>query len=131
MVALSLQLVIAQRLVRVNCESCIVDHELLPNERVWLRQELGDKVDGHRYRRGKGCTHGNGTGFLGRTGVYEVLEMTAPVAEAANHEDIQHFIRVAREQMAGNSLRRHAAQLVAAGTTTVEEAMRVSNLSED
>jgi MSHA biogenesis protein MshE len=131
MVALSLQLVIAQRLVRVNCESCIVDHELLPNERVWLRQELGDKVDGHRYRRGKGCTHCNGTGFLGRTGVYEVLEMTAPVAEAANHEDIQHFIRVAREQMAGNSLRRHAAQLVAAGTTTVEEAMRVSNLSED
>jgi MSHA biogenesis protein MshE len=131
MVALSLQLVIAQRLVRVVCESCAAGHELLPNERVWLRQELGDAVDGHSYKRGKGCTHCNGTGFLGRTGVYEVLEMTAPVAEAANQDDIQQFIRVAREQMGGNTLRRHAAQLVAAGTTTAEEAMRVSNLTED
>ena len=83
MVALSLQLVIAQRLVRVICEGCTTGHDLLPNERVWLRQELGDKVDGHQYKRGKGCTQCNGTGYMGRTGVYEVLEMTAPVAEEA------------------------------------------------
>jgi MSHA biogenesis protein MshE len=98
---------------------------------VWLRQELGDAADGHRYKRGKGCTHCNGTGYLGRTGLYEMLEMAAPVAEAANHDDIQRFIRIAREQMAGATLRRHAAQLVAAGTTTAEEAMRVCNLAED
>ena len=131
MVALSLHMVIAQRLVRVICESCTLDHELLPNEREWLRQELSDKVDGHRYKRGKGCTHCNGTGYLGRTGLYEVLEMTSPVVEAANQDDVQRFMRVAREQMAGNTLRRHAAQLVAAGTTTVVEAMRVSNQFED
>ena len=131
MVALSLHMVIAQRLVRVICESCTQAHELLPNEREWLRQELSDKVDGHAYKHGKGCTHCNGTGYLGRTGIYEALEMTSPVVEAANHDDIQNFIRVAREQMAGKTLRRHAAQLVAAGTTTVEEAMRVSNQFED
>ncbi|MNC87928.1 Type II secretion system protein E [compost metagenome] len=108
-----------------------MDHALLPSEHEWLRQELGDKVDGHRYRRGKGCTHCNGTGYLGRTGIYEVLEMAGPVVEAANENDVRQFIRVAREQMGGNSLRRHAAQLVAAGVTTAEEAMRVSNQFEE
>ena len=131
MVALSLQLVIAQRLVRVICESCATDYKLLPHEHEWLRYELGDKVDQHRYLHGKGCSHCNGTGYMGRTGVYEILEMTNPVVEAANQEDVQHFVRAAREQMGGNTLRRHAAQLVAAGKTTVEEAMRISHQFED
>jgi MSHA biogenesis protein MshE len=130
MVALSLHLVIAQRLVRVICESCAADHELLPNQLEWLREELGGATALH-FKRGKGCTACNGTGYLGRTGVYEMLEMTSPVVEAANREDVQLFIRAAREQMGGETLRRHAAQLAAAGTTTVEEAMRISNQFED
>jgi MSHA biogenesis protein MshE len=129
MVALSLQLVIAQRLVRMVCESCAVPHELLPHEREWLRLELLDPDVGAK--RGKGCSHCNGTGYLGRTGVYEALEMTSPVVAAANQDDVQLFMRVAREQMAGHTLRRHAAQLVAAGTTTVEEAMRISSQFDD
>jgi MSHA biogenesis protein MshE len=60
-----------------------------------------------------------------------MLEMTNPVVEAANHEDIHQFVRSAREQMAGRTLSRHAAQIAAAGRTTVQEAMRVSNQSED
>src|SRR5262245_614093 len=131
MVALSLQLVIAQRLVRMNCESCAVAHELSPAEREWLRLELMDMVDEQRCRRGKGCTHCNGTGYAGRTGVYEMLEMSGPVVEAANQDNIQRFMEVAREHMAGNTLRRHAAQLAVAGTTTVEEAMRISSQLED
>jgi MSHA biogenesis protein MshE len=131
MVALSLQLVIAQRLVRVVCESCAQPYELLPGEREWLRTELRDATDGHRYVRGKGCSHCNGTGFQGRTGVYEMLEMTNPVVEAANSEDVQSFVRAARVQMGGNTLRRHAAQLVAAGRTTPEEGMRISHQADD
>ncbi|MBI3044746.1 MAG: Flp pilus assembly complex ATPase component TadA [Betaproteobacteria bacterium] len=131
MVALSLHMVIAQRLLRVICESCATEHSLLPNEREWLRLELGDGVDGHRYKRGKGCTHCNATGYMGRTGIYEVLEMTAPVVEAANQADVREFMRVARGQIGENTLRRHAAQLVAAGTTSVEEAMRICNQFED
>jgi len=129
MVALSLQLVIAQRLVRMVCESCAAPHELLPHEREWLRLELLDPDVGAK--RGKGCSHCNGTGYLGRTGVYEALEMTAPVIAAANQDDVQLFMRVARDQMAGHTLRRHAAQLVAAGTTTVEEAIRISSQFDD
>jgi MSHA biogenesis protein MshE len=131
MVALSLQLVLAQRLVRVVCESCAEERPLQPAEREWLRLELGADAAGHRYLRGRGCSHCNGTGYLGRTGVYEMLEMTAPVVEAANADDLIAFVRVAREQIAGNTLRRHAARLVAAGRTTAEEAMRISHQTED
>lgn len=131
MVALSLQLVIAQRLVRVICESCAEPYTLLPGEHEYLRSDLGAEVDAHSYRKGRGCSHCNGTGYLGRTGVYEMLEMTRPVVEAANSDEISDFLRAANEQMAGNTLRRHASRLVAAGRTTVEEAMRISNQFED
>jgi len=127
MVALSLQLVIAQRLVRVICESCTEDHQPLPGEHEWLRSELGNEVDNHVYKRGRGCSHCNGTGYLGRTGVYEMLEMTKPVVEAANQEDLQKFMQIARQQLGKHTLRHHAAQLAAAGKTSPEEAMRVSS----
>jgi MSHA biogenesis protein MshE len=131
MVAMSLQLVLAQRLVRVICESCAETCDLLPGEHAWLAQELGSKVDGYRYLKGKGCSHCGGTGYLGRTGVYEMLEMNRPVVEAANQEDPAVFIEVATREIGGHTLRAHAAQLVAAGRTTVDEAMRISSQFED
>ena len=131
MVALSLQMVLAQRLVRVICESCAETYTLLPGEHEWLSQELGSKVDNYRYVKGKGCSHCNGTGYLGRTGVYEMLEMNKPVVEAANQEDPALFIEVATREIAGNTLRAHATQLVIEGRTTVDEAMRISNQFED
>jgi MSHA biogenesis protein MshE len=76
MVGSSLQAVLAQRLVRVICESCTTPYEPTAPEREWLRMELNDKVDKARYFHGKGCSHCNGMGYRGRTGVYELLEMT-------------------------------------------------------
>jgi MSHA biogenesis protein MshE len=131
MVATSVQVVLAQRLVRIICASCSEDYVLKPTEHEWLKAELGDAVDTHRYVHGRGCAHCNGTGYRGRTGVYEMLEMTEAVADAANHHDPAHFMKAAHAQMAGQTLRRHAVALAAAGKTTVAEAMRISNQFED
>lgn len=131
MVAMSLHLVLAQRLVRVVCDSCAREEKPLPGEHEWLRHELGDRVDEFKYRKGAGCSQCNNTGYLGRTGVYEMLEMTRPVVEAANSGDIRLFMDVARKQMSGSSLRRHASALAAQGRTSVEEAMKVSSQTED
>lgn len=131
MVALSLQMVLAQRLVRLICESCTAPYTLLPGEHEWLAQEIGAKVDDHTYFKGKGCSNCNGTGYLGRTGVYEMLEMTKPVVEAANQSDPAKFLEVASREMQGNTLRAHAAQLVVQGKTTVDEALRISNQIDD
>jgi MSHA biogenesis protein MshE len=51
--------------------------------------------------------------------------------EAANRDDIQAFLDAARRQMGGRTLRHHAAQLAAAGRTSIEEAMRITNQFED
>ena len=131
MVALSLQLILAQRLVRVICENCGEPHVPAPHEHEWLRYELGDAVDQQSYRRGRGCAHCGGTGFTGRTGVFEMLEMTNEIVEAINSDDTGAFVQAARRQMAGETLRRDAVRLVVEGKTTIEEAMRISNQFED
>jgi MSHA biogenesis protein MshE len=131
MVGSSLQAVLAQRLVRVICESCSTPYQPSATESEWLRLELGDQVGAGHYFHGKGCSHCNGMGYRGRTGVYELLEMTNAVVDAANHHDAATFIKAAAAQMAGNTLRRHAVQLVVQGRTTVAEAMRISNQFED
>ena len=131
MVALSIQMVLAQRLVRVICENCKEPHELEPHEHEWLRFEIGDQVDSHTYRHGRGCAHCSNTGYQGRQAVYEFLEMTNALVAAANQGDPHEFIRIGREQMAGNTLRRDAVRLVLEGGTTVDEAMRISSQLEE
>ena len=131
MVALSIQMVLAQRLVRVICENCSEPHELAPHEHEWLRYEVGDQVDSKTYRHGRGCAHCSNTGFQGRQAVYEFLEMSNALVEAANQGDPNEFIRIGREQMAGNTLRRDAVRLVLEGRTTVDEAMRISSQFEE
>jgi MSHA biogenesis protein MshE len=53
------------------------------------------------------------------------------LADAANHHDPGHFMKTAHAQMAGHTLRRHVATLVARGKTTAAEAMKISNELED
>ena len=132
MVALSVHMIVAQRLVRVICDNCREAHELTPSEREWLHYELAaDQIDAHTYQQGRGCTHCGNTGFQGRTGVYEFLEMSNEIVEAINHGDPGVFMQAARQQMAGETLRRDAVRAVVAGRTTVSEAMRISNQFED
>jgi len=131
MVSMSLIAVIAQRLVRIICESCPQPHAPTPSERAWLKLELGEAIDQHAFVHGKGCSHCNGTGYQGRVGVYELLEMNNDLVDAANHHDPNHFIKLARQQMAGITLRKSSVQLVVAKRTTIAEAMRISNQFED
>jgi len=131
MVALSLQLVIAQRLVRLVCENCTRPYQPAPNERAWLGSEIGGKAGAQQLAHGAGCTFCAGTGYQGRTGIYEMLEMSNDVVDAINQPDTSVFVRAAREQLGGNTLRHDAIRLVLEGRTTIAEAMRVSNELED
>ena len=131
MVGTSLLGVVAQRLVRTICESCAEKYTPLPYEHEWLKLELGDQVDVHQYMRGRGCQNCNGSGYLGRLGVYELLEMNEQLAEAASHHEPTHFIKFARECLGDETMRRHSVDMVVAGRTSIAEAMRISNQFED
>jgi len=127
MVATSVHAVIAQRLVRLICESC--SEERAPDEQEvrWLESAIGASWTQNKYRRGRGCSHCNGTGYAGRTGVYEMLEMTPDLVRAANRSDPNLFIEAAHGHLEGRTL----LALVRAGRTTVSEAIKVAVQVED
>ena len=130
MVAYSLQAVVAQRLLRVNCESCSKPRQPDPQEVQWLRTVGCDPAAG-RIMAGSGCQHCNSSGYSGRIGIYEMLEMDSELAALANSDDPGHFIAAAEQRMAGNQLEDSAARLAMTGKTTVSEAMRVTAQLED
>ena len=131
MVALSLQLVLAQRLVRLICPACKAPHPGSAAERQWLANELGEQAAQAPLWAGRGCPACNHTGHSGRTGVFELLEMTPELVEALNHGEGSAFAQAARRQMAGHTLRADAVRLALAGQTTAQEAMRVANQVDD
>lgn len=131
MVAMSLLGVMAQRLVRLVCPHCAVEHTPTENESVWLSQVLPEANVTTNFRHGKGCQHCNRTGYLGRVGLYEFLEMTDELAMAANMPDTNIFIKKARERLKGKTLRDQSLQLAVEGKTTLEEIMRVDNQFEE
>lgn len=131
MVAMSILGVLAQRLVRLICTNCIEDYSPEPIEQNWLKQVMGESALAQKYAHGRGCSHCNGTGYHGRSGVYELLEMNNDLVDAANHHDTNQFIKLAREKMGGSTLRNQAMRLVLAKKTTVAEAMKISNQLDD
>jgi len=131
MVASSLQAVIAQRLVRVNCPSCSEPYQPPEQEMHWLQGAEREDGEPVRMMRGRGCQFCHLTGYAGRTGVYEMLEMDAALTAAVNREDTTEFTELAVKHMAGRSMRHHAGQLVLAGRTTLSEAVRISSELED
>ncbi len=130
MVAMSVVAVVAQRLVRKNCEHCLEEVKPEPFEAAFLEQELGDKVHQHKYYASRGCNACNGNGYQGRMGVYELLEMNNELVDAVNHDDQATFIKMAREHMKGKTLRSNAVDLVLQKKTTIAEALRISNQLE-
>jgi MSHA biogenesis protein MshE len=131
MVATSVHAVVAQRLIRLNCETCNAEYTPDAYETRWLIAELGDSYAGHKYFRGRGCSHCNGTGFSGRIGVYEMLEMTPDLARAVVARDPNAFGEAARPQMKGARLIDRALELVIGGRTTVAEVLKIATQVED
>ena len=113
--------------MRVICEQCSQPYQAAAHERIWLKEVLGEAADQLALRKGSGCSHCYGSGYQGRTGIYEMMEMTRALAEAASDPDPATLVRAATVQMAGKTLRHDAIRLVGMGQTTLEEAMRISN----
>lgn len=131
MVASAVQAVIAQRLLRCVCDSCSEKHVPSPQEAEWLLAEGVSAEQCEGLLHGRGCSHCNGTGYRGRMGVYEMLEMNREMVEAAAHDSTTQFMQVAHENMQGKTILDHALAQLKQGKTTVHEVMRISNQVED
>jgi len=115
--------VLAQRLVRRVCEKCRNPFEP-PAE---LHARLGIGRGKTKFAHGKGCTACSGTGYHGRVGIFEVLEVNDEVRDLiSSRASAEELARAVRRGGMG-SLREDALRQAATGMTTLEEALRVTN----
>ena len=126
LLASALRAVIAQRLVRRVCETCGEPSEPSGAQRAWLQASSGRVPSAAVFRRGRGCSFCGDTGYRGRVGVYELLEMDEELADALARESSGDFVRIARDRLGSGSLLHSALDLAFAGVTSLAEAMRLN-----
>jgi general secretion pathway protein E len=125
LVSSSLTGVVAQRLVRVLCPRCKEPYVPTDEELEGLQVSRYQIPNGHFYRR-KGCQKCSDTGYLGRTGIYELLIVDDEIQNLILKGADANSIRKAAIAKGMTTLRQDGAEKVLAGMTTVQEVARVS-----
>ena len=125
LIASSLTIIVAQRLLRRICEKCKVP---LKNPNAQTLRDVGvdpNQLDGVELFQGKGCDNCSGTGFKGRIAVYEMLVFDDDIRKAVTDP---HFSEVMLRELALKknmlTLRQEALRKVLEGTTTIEEVLQ-------
>jgi general secretion pathway protein E len=125
LVASTVEAVLAQRLVRRICGGCKEQVDLKPEERTAMG-EKGAGID--RAWRGRGCSECRGTGYRGRTGIYELLVMDENLRTAVQQNaSASHLEKLG---LAGGMrlLKRDGIRVIQEGITTPQEVLRVANV---
>jgi type II secretory ATPase GspE/PulE/Tfp pilus assembly ATPase PilB-like protein len=121
LVASSLETVLAQRLVRLICPDC--RQEAPPSDAQ--RAQLNGMAPMKLYR-GTGCRSCQGTGYHGRTGIFEAMPITEPIRAMILERASAGQIRRLAAQQGMRSLREDGWRLIQAGLTTLEEVLRAT-----
>nr|WP_275659184.1 GspE/PulE family protein [Shewanella sp. Isolate8] len=128
LVASALRVIIAQRLVRRVCHNCAQPFEPSAADHAWLSSISGRDFSQARFRIGTGCQSCNGSGYRGRIGVFEILELDEQMIEAMRSGNPQAFATAAYQSPNFTPLAESALNYLAEGMTTMEE---VAKLIED
>jgi general secretion pathway protein E/type IV pilus assembly protein PilB len=127
LVASSLEMVAAQRLVRLICSKCKIEMPQAETDR--LANEFGAEVPKVLYR-GAGCQNCQGTGYRGRQGVFEMMPITDGIRPLILDRSSSREIRKMAIQEGMLSLRHDGWRLVREGRTTAEEVVRMTKDEE-
>jgi type IV pilus assembly protein PilB len=123
LVTSAVHLVMAQRLVRRICPHCKEPYEPDPKAVMALVGEVRKRTV---FYRGAGCKQCKGRGFLGRTAIFEMLEITPELSELVMKRASADMLRKKALEAGFVTLRENAAKKALDGITTVEEALGVS-----
>jgi type IV pilus assembly protein PilB len=124
MISSALSMIIAQRLARKNCTSCLVpDERITPDifKRIGFSDEQAQVV---KPMRGAGCPACNGSGTKGRQGIYEVLRKTKQIEEAIlRNEQAPQLLEAARHD-GFKTMQEIGREYIAKGILSIEEYQR-------
>lgn len=122
LISAALNGVVSQRLVRRICPNCRTEYEPTAEE---LESLALDKNAGHKFYKGKGCPNCFGTGYRGRTGVFEILVIDRAIRTAiSNGIKQEELLRIAKGTGKFVTMAENCRRLVLEGITTVSEAKR-------
>jgi type IV pilus assembly protein PilB len=123
LVAATLETVLGQRLIRTICPECRVPYE--PNESMLsqLGVSMAD-LEGKEFYTGRGCGECNNTGYKGRKGLYELLELSDPLREMITERAPTVKLRQKAIELGMNTLREDGLRNIYEGTTTIEEVLK-------
>jgi type II secretory ATPase GspE/PulE/Tfp pilus assembly ATPase PilB-like protein len=127
LIASSLLMVAAQRLLRRVCEKCREPVEVPPSTLEKLGLSPGEMVFSH----GKGCVQCNQTGYHGRIAVFEVVEVTDRMKKAIMENASFDVLEDIARENGMRSLREDALAKAARGLTTLEEVLRMTREDEE
>ncbi|MCE5276428.1 MAG: ATPase, T2SS/T4P/T4SS family [Planctomycetaceae bacterium] len=130
LVASSIQAIMAQRLVRVICKEC---KEEYPNPDPRIMRLLGfsdDEMKNKTFYRGRGCNACGGTGYRGRQGIFELMEMNNALRELAFNSAPLKDLRIAARATGMRSLLEDGKLKISSGITTPEELVRIAQIEE-
>jgi len=120
--------VVAQRLVRKVCRNCAEWYYLTGDE----CRLLGIVPDKHKQAKasvGAGCPQCRGTGYLGRTGIFEILEITDKIRTAVEEKSTPMKLKQVARSEGMTTLRENAVAVLLQGITTVDEVLRVTGIT--
>jgi type IV pilus assembly protein PilB len=123
LISASLELVVAQRLVRRICPKCVETYEPSEDELLLLGlspHEIGDK----KFYKGRGCEDCNDTGYKGRKGIYETLRINDTLREMINQRAPGVVLRQKAIELGMRTLREEGLQAIFDGETSVEEILK-------
>jgi len=123
MISSSLEGVLGQRLIRKICLNCKTAYE--PNEHALAQlglspHEIGDK----NFYYGRGCEACNQTGYKGRKGIYELLDMSDPIRELINKRAPGVVLKQKAVELGMTTLRQDGLRSIYDGETTIEEVLK-------
>jgi type IV pilus assembly protein PilB len=115
---------VAQRLARSICPSCATKY--YPTEQELLDAELVDKAS-RAFRKGSGCQQCHDSGFQGRFGIYEVMEVTPDLRRMVHKAAPTHELRAKFREQGGRTLREEGVLAALEGRSSLDEVLRVTH----
>ena len=127
LISTTLKGIVAQRLVKRLCPKCKQEYE--PSDKEYECLDLFDKSDVHFYKP-IGCNACNNTGYSVRIGVYEVLQIIPNIRQLITQKATADEIKFVAMREGMSTIWRSCSKLVANGTTTVDELIRIAYIEE-
>jgi type IV pilus assembly protein PilB len=123
LVAATLETVLGQRLIRTICKECRAPYE--PNDSMLsqLGVSMAD-LAGKEFYTGRGCSECNNTGYKGRKGLYELLELNDTLREMITERAPTVKLRQKAIELGMSTLREDGLRNIYDGTTTIEEVLK-------